>query len=66
MPATELASAWIQVSGPGDVSDLDDADAALAHALQLAASENGLLVVAGSLYLVGHVRSRLRPEEVPA
>ena len=41
------------------------ADEALERGLELAEAEGGPLVVAGSLYLVGHVRGRLTGGQVP-
>ncbi|MBX3031263.1 MAG: bifunctional folylpolyglutamate synthase/dihydrofolate synthase [Chloroflexi bacterium] len=49
-----LASAWGR-----DARPIADPDAALAAGIAAAATEDGPLVVAGSLYLVGHVRGRL-------
>jgi folylpolyglutamate synthase/dihydropteroate synthase len=61
LPAAELARAWEVASGrPADAIS-DDADAALEHALALATAVGGPLLVAGSLYLVGHLRARLVP-----
>jgi dihydrofolate synthase/folylpolyglutamate synthase len=58
MPADDLAACW---RGAGqtaaDVTAVADPDAALDAAITMAAG--GLLVVAGSLYLVGSVRARL-------
>ncbi len=59
LPAAELARAWTTLTGrPADGAS-DDADMALDLALEAASTEGGVLVVAGSLYLVGHVRGRL-------
>ena len=56
MPAPELADAW-RASLPGSrVSVAADIDDAMDQAL---ATTDGPIVVAGSLYLVGAVRSRL-------
>jgi folylpolyglutamate synthase/dihydropteroate synthase len=41
-------------------------DRALDRALDLAAGSGGLLIVTGSLYLVGHVRGRIVPGSVDA
>jgi dihydrofolate synthase / folylpolyglutamate synthase len=61
LAAADLARAWAEASGvPADAA-FDDADAALDHALQVAANEDGALIIAGSLYLVGHLRARLLP-----
>jgi dihydrofolate synthase/folylpolyglutamate synthase len=60
LPAADLAAAWAAQPGTSAaVAALDDADGALTRALERAAREGGALVVAGSLYLVGHVRGRL-------
>ncbi len=58
LPAADLATAWRAVlpSSDADVRVEADPDTALETAL---ASGHGPLVVAGSLYLVGAVRSRL-------
>jgi dihydrofolate synthase / folylpolyglutamate synthase len=52
-PAT-VAEAW----GP-EARAIDDTDEALASAIALARQAAGPLVIAGSLYLVGHVRDKL-------
>ncbi len=52
-PATDLAAHW-----PGAAA-IPDTDNALDDALGRAAKADGIVVVAGSLYLVGHVRARL-------
>jgi len=44
----------------GEVHAVEPAEAALRHGLGLLAGEDDVLVVAGSLYLVGEARSRLR------
>ena len=59
LPAADLARMWFDVTGSSADAALGDADAALGHALDAAAAEGGPLVIAGSLYLVGHLRSRL-------
>ncbi|MEA2026501.1 MAG: folylpolyglutamate synthase/dihydrofolate synthase family protein [Chloroflexota bacterium] len=59
LPAVDLARMWFDVTGSSADAALDDADAALDHALETAAAEGGPLVIAGSLYLVGHLRPRL-------
>jgi folylpolyglutamate synthase/dihydropteroate synthase len=66
LPADALAQAWQAATGrpPDDVCA--DADVALERGLALARAEGGILVVAGSLYLVGHVRGRLLPDEAQA
>jgi dihydrofolate synthase/folylpolyglutamate synthase len=58
--AAALADAW----GPG-ARPTDSVEAALEGGLELAAKDDGLLVVAGSLYLVGHARGRMTGGEVP-
>jgi dihydrofolate synthase/folylpolyglutamate synthase len=66
LPASALDDAWAERPGsaPTDsVLVIDDADAALDRAMASARNAGGPLVVAGSLYLVGHVRARLRPDE---
>jgi folylpolyglutamate synthase/dihydropteroate synthase len=60
LDAATLAAAW----GPGARSTAS-ADEALERGLVIAAAEGGPLVVAGSLYLVGHVRGRLTGGAVP-
>ena len=65
LAAAELALAWEAATGrPAEA--IDDADAALDHALRLAVATGGPLLVSGSLYLVGHVRSRLLPDRKAA
>jgi dihydrofolate synthase / folylpolyglutamate synthase len=60
LDAGDLAQAWAALPGTQAPRVIDDdVDAALAAALGLARAEGGPLVVAGSLYLVGHVRARL-------
>jgi dihydrofolate synthase/folylpolyglutamate synthase len=59
LAADELAAAWAEGTGCAAAAALPDADDALDLALRLAASAAGPLVVTGSLYLVGHVRTRL-------
>ncbi|HKZ92037.1 MAG TPA: Mur ligase family protein [Candidatus Limnocylindrales bacterium] len=58
----DLAAAWAVALGRPVDAAIDDADAALEHALELAAASGGTLVVTGSLYLVGHARGRLLPD----
>jgi dihydrofolate synthase/folylpolyglutamate synthase len=60
LDAATLATTW----GPAAVATAS-ADEALDLGLAAAAVEGGPLVVAGSLYLVGHVRGRLTRGEVP-
>ena len=63
-PAASLAAAWQRRRRATQaVRAIDHADEALAEAVRTARSEGGPLVVAGSLYLIGHVRARLRPSE---
>jgi dihydrofolate synthase/folylpolyglutamate synthase len=64
LAAADLARAWWEASGVAADAVCDDADAALERALEAAATEGGPLVVAGSLYLVGHLRGRLLPERL--
>ena len=66
LPASELGTAWATVTGRTVSAAIDDADAALALALERARAAGGPLVVSGSLYLVGHVRSRLLERETDA
>ena len=57
MAVADLAAAWRAApDGLRSVEPIDDPDAALTAAL---GAGDGPLVVAGSLYLVGHVRARL-------
>lgn len=60
LDAPALARAW----GRGALST-GSADEALERGLVLAAAARGPLVVAGSLYLVGHVRGRLTAGALP-
>lgn len=57
--ADALAAAWRAADPRQDVTAVPDADAALAAARQASRAENGPLVIFGSLYLVGWVRTRL-------
>jgi dihydrofolate synthase/folylpolyglutamate synthase len=57
-PPVELAQRWRDVSG-SPAEAVEDADVALERGLTLAADAGGPLVIAGSLYLVGHLRGRL-------
>ncbi|MBA2254613.1 MAG: bifunctional folylpolyglutamate synthase/dihydrofolate synthase [Chloroflexi bacterium] len=72
MPATELAAAWRDAAasvGSGaagslvdqTIEPIGDWSEALDRGLQQALIDGGLLLVAGSLYLVGDVRGRLVP-----
>ncbi len=58
LPAADLARAWSIATG-ATADATADATTALAEALDIAAKRNGPLVIAGSLYLVGHLRARL-------
>jgi len=58
LPAAELAARWNAVAG-GAAEAIADARLALERALAQAAASAGPLVIAGSLYLVGHLRSQL-------
>lgn len=60
LDARSVARAWAALPGaaPADAIS-DDVAAALEAALRLARTDGGPLVVAGSLYLVGHVRGLL-------
>ena len=60
LPADELAARWSALAG-GAAEAEPDADAALDRALTYAQEAGGPLVIAGSLYLVGHLRARLVP-----
>ena len=53
VPAPDLAAHW-----PGSEA-IPDTDAALEDALGRSSRAGGIVVVAGSLYLVGHIRARL-------
>ncbi|MFV2063273.1 MAG: folylpolyglutamate synthase/dihydrofolate synthase family protein [Chloroflexota bacterium] len=64
LSAAELATAWEETAGTVPAAAIEDADAALDRALAIAADEGGPLIVAGSLYLVGHIRARLLPAGV--
>jgi dihydrofolate synthase/folylpolyglutamate synthase len=66
LPADELAAAWGESLGRPPDAAIDDVDRALDRALDLAAGSGGLLIVTGSLYLVGHVRGRIVPGSVDA
>jgi len=60
LPSDELAARWADVAG-ATAEPVADADEALDRALAAAAASGGPLIVAGSLYLVGHLRARLVP-----
>jgi dihydrofolate synthase / folylpolyglutamate synthase len=59
LPASDLAAHWRVALPAGQVIVEPDPVAALEHALSIASALGGAVVVAGSLYLVGLVRSRL-------
>lgn len=59
LPPTALASRWARRFPEEVIRPIDDPDAALDAALELAEELGGPLVVAGSLYLVGLVRGAL-------
>ncbi len=61
MAADELAWAWAQLAGSASASAIDEPAAALDEALAAAARSGGLLLIAGSLYLVGQLRASLVP-----
>ena len=60
--AAALAAAATDSGFPGTVYPIEDPDAALDHALSAAGSDD-LVLVTGSLYLVGNVRKRWYPDE---
>jgi dihydrofolate synthase/folylpolyglutamate synthase len=60
LPAQVLASRWDAITG-GTAEAVTDADVALQRALVVTRDAGGPLVIAGSLYLVGHLRARLVP-----
>jgi dihydrofolate synthase/folylpolyglutamate synthase len=60
LPAPELVAEWTAVTGHR-AEALPEADLALQRALDVAAAAGGPLVIAGSLYLVGHLRGALVP-----
>jgi dihydrofolate synthase / folylpolyglutamate synthase len=53
------AAAWRRAVPPAEVIVEGDVDAALEMAIEHGRRDNGPVIVAGSLYLVGHVRGRL-------
>ena len=63
LPPTDLASRWQAVTG-ATAQPVADPEAALEHALDLARGDGGVLVIAGSLYLVGYLRARLVPDTI--
>ena len=65
LPAEALAAAWSAMPGTRPAAVWHDrSQAALDEALELAHESGGPLIVAGSLYLIGDVRPRLRPASV--
>ena len=62
LPASDLAAAWATATGRATGDAIDDADEALQRACELAEAAGGLLVITGSLYLVGHMRAQLVPD----
>jgi len=60
LPSDELAARWSSIAG-APAQPVGDADAALEQALAQTTAAGGPLIIAGSLYLVGHLRSRLVP-----
>jgi dihydrofolate synthase/folylpolyglutamate synthase len=60
LPAEDLAARWRAVTA-GSAEAVPEADDALRKALLAAAAAGGPLIIAGSLYLVGHLRARLVP-----
>jgi len=58
LPATRLLATWNRIGG-GPAEAVEDLDAALKRAAAIPRKPEKPLVVAGSLYLVGAVRSRL-------
>jgi dihydrofolate synthase/folylpolyglutamate synthase len=58
-PAGELEGTWRTVVPGADATTVDRVDEAFDQAIELARSQDGPLIVAGSLYLVGAVRARL-------
>jgi dihydrofolate synthase/folylpolyglutamate synthase len=62
LAAADLATMWVDTTGEEADVTQDDPDTALDHALGIAGSEHGPLVIAGSLYLVGRLRARLVPD----
>ena len=63
LAASALGERWSSiVTTTAQAEAIADADEALRHALDLAREAGGPLIVAGSLYLVGHVRALLLGE----
>ncbi len=59
LPPAELAARWTAAVPGSDPRTAPDPNAALHLALAMTDAEPGPVVVAGSLYLVGHVRGRI-------
>jgi dihydrofolate synthase/folylpolyglutamate synthase len=63
LKAADVADAWKAAAehrgGASSIRAIESVDDALQAAVQLALGEDGPLIVAGSLYLVGHVRGKL-------
>jgi dihydrofolate synthase/folylpolyglutamate synthase len=59
LPADVLAAAWHSVAPTTPATSTPRLEAALADAVEAARQDDGPLLVAGSLYLVGAVRARL-------
>jgi dihydrofolate synthase / folylpolyglutamate synthase len=59
MPAAQLARAWRERVPGSEATAVEPPERALAEALEAAARDGGVVVVAGSLYLVGAVRASL-------
>jgi folylpolyglutamate synthase/dihydropteroate synthase len=64
MLPSDLAARWVEVTGQPADAAVDDPEIALERALTIAAHEGGPLVIAGSLYLVGHLRARIVPDAI--
>jgi dihydrofolate synthase / folylpolyglutamate synthase len=63
LAGTSLAERWGAMAGTAaDVEAIGDLDVALDRAMMRAREAGGPLIVAGSLYLVGHARARLLGE----
>lgn len=66
MSAASLAAIWERRTGSSAAVVEDRPDVALDLARKLTRHDDGVLVVVGSLYLIGYVRAALLPDEVPA
>jgi folylpolyglutamate synthase/dihydropteroate synthase len=64
MAGAELAARWRQAGGDADA--IDDLPEAWRRAVSAARAEDGPLIVAGSLYLVGAARSLALPGAMDA